>query len=406
VPGPPRASAAALARAMGRTACVAVALAAVVACHSPARRRQAPVAMPSASSSALLVPSAVLEGPAAAPPAPIVPSTFADLAARADPAVVFIETEQAMYGRDHRIVAAGVGTGFVFDPNGLILTNDHVVASATRIDVVFGKEERKRATIVGTDAPTDIAVLSIDAHGLRSIPLGDSDKIRVGDWVVAIGNPFSLAHTVSAGILSAKGRTKNDVKGLDPSGYYDYLQTDASINPGNSGGPLIDLSGRVIGINTAIKPEANSIGFAIPINMVRELLPSLIEHGKVKRSGMGMHVASLKDEDLTRLGLTSKAGLLVTKVVPGGPAAQAGIEVDDIVVSFEDQNGIEPGRMAWLTSIAGVGKKVRLKILRGRTVLTPTVVLGDLAESSDAAEKPDPLKRRRPGRDGESSPRP
>jgi serine protease Do len=248
-------------------------------------------------------------------------------------------------------------------------------------------------------------VLSIEAHGLRSIPFGDSDKIRVGDWVVAIGNPFSLAHTVSAGILSAKGRTKNDVKGLDPSGYYDYLQTDASINPGNSGGPLIDLSGRVIGINTAIKPEANSIGFAIPINMVRELLPALIEHGKVRRSGMGLHVASLKDEDLTRLGLTSKVGLLVTQVASGGPAAQAGIEVDDLIVSFEDQTKIEPGRLAWLTSIAGVGKKVRLKVLRGRTVMTPTVTLGDLAEPAES-EKSDALKRRRPGREGDSPPRP
>lgn len=354
-------------------------------CH--ARRHDGAPAGPSASASAAASaaqPSASVfaEGPALAPPAPLAPSTFADLAARADPAVVFIETEQAMFGRGKRIVAGGVGTGFVFDPSGLILTNDHVVANATRIDVVLG-EERRRATVVGSDGPTDVAVLRIEGHGLKSIPLGDSDRIRVGDWVMAIGNPFSLAHTVSAGILSAKGRTKNDVKGLDPSGYYDYLQTDASINPGNSGGPLIDLSGRVIGINTAIKPEANSIGFAIPINMVRELLPSLIEHGKVRRSAMGIVVASVKDEDVVRLSLAGRSGALVTHVTPGGPGAQAGLKVDDVIVAFEGVLGAGPNRLSWLTSIAGVGKKVRLKVERSKTTLFPAVVLGPLPESAE-----------------------
>ncbi len=329
--------------------------------------------------------SVYAEGSAEAPPAALAPSTFADLAARADPAVVFIETEQAMYGRGKRIVAGGVGTGFVFDPGGLILTNDHVVANATRIDVVFGEEERKRATVIGSDTPTDVAVLRIDGHNMKCLPLGDSDRTRVGDWVVAIGNPFSLSHTVSAGILSAKGRTKSDVKGLDPTGYYDYLQTDASINPGNSGGPLLDLTGRVIGINTAIKPEANSIGFAIPINMVRELLPTLIEHGKVARSAMGIWVASVKDEDMSRLSLSTKAGSLVTRVTPGGPGAQAGIAVDDVILAFESTAGAGPNRLRWLTSIAGVGKKVRLKIQRGQKVLYPTVVLAPAVDPDDPA---------------------
>ncbi|HVW24696.1 MAG TPA: trypsin-like peptidase domain-containing protein [Polyangiaceae bacterium] len=327
--------------------------------------------------------SVYAEGPPSPPPPALAPMTFADLAARADPAVVFIETEQAMYGRGKRIVAGGVGTGFVFDPNGLILTNDHVVANATRIDVVFGEEERKRATVIGSDTPTDVAVLRIDGHNMKCLPLGDSDGIRVGDWVIAIGNPFSLSHTVSAGILSAKGRTKSDVKGLDPTGYYDYLQTDASINPGNSGGPLIDLTGRVIGINTAIKPEANSIGFAIPINMVRELLPALIEHGKVARSAIGITVASLKDEDVTRLGLMSKTGALVTHVKPGGPGAQAGIAVDDVVLAFENTAGAGPNRLRWLTSIAGIGKKVHLKLQRGKKLLSPTVVLGPASDETD-----------------------
>jgi serine protease Do len=351
-------------------------------CRGRATRPEELPPVPSAVASA--APSVYAEGSAEAPPVALAPATFADLAARADPAVVFIETEQAMYGRGKRIVAGGVGTGFVFDPSGLILTNDHVVANATRIDVVFGEEERKRATVIGSDTPTDVAVLRIEGHNMKCIPLGDSDRIRVGDWVVAIGNPFSLSHTVSAGILSAKGRTKSDVKGLDPTGYYDYLQTDASINPGNSGGPLLDLTGRVIGINTAIKPEANSIGFAIPINMVRELLPTLIEHGKVSRSAMGVWVASIKDEDMSRLSLPNKIGSLVTRVVPGGPSAQAGILVDDVILGFENIAGAGPNRLRWLTSIAGIGKKVRLKIQRGQKVLYPSVVLAPAPEPEEA----------------------
>src|SRR5690606_6257174 len=163
-------------------------------------------------------------------------------------------------------------SGFVYDPDGLILTNNHVVANAADIQVTFAQDGRElKARVVGRDPPTDIAVLRVDAKGLSALPLGDSDKTRGGDWVVALGNPFGLSHTVSAGIVSAKGRTRDDVKGLDSSGYYNFLQTDASINPGNSGGPLLDTSGRVVGINTAIRARANNIGFAIPINMVREL---------------------------------------------------------------------------------------------------------------------------------------
>jgi serine protease Do len=352
-------------------------------------RSTAPQEAPPVTSAApSAAPSVYAVGSAEAPPAALAPSTFADLAARADPAVVFIETEQAMYGRGKRIVAGGVGTGFVFDASGLILTNDHVVANATRIDVVFGEEERKRATVIGSDTPTDVAVLRIEGHAMKSLPLGDSDRIRVGDWVVAIGNPFSLSHTVSAGILSAKGRTKSDVKGLDPSGFYDYLQTDASINPGNSGGPLLDLTGRVIGINTAIKPEANSIGFAIPINMVRELLPTLIEHGKVARSAMGIWVASVKDEDMSRLSLPNKAGSLVTRVNPASAGAQAGLAVDDVILAFEASSSVGPNRLRWLTSIAGIGKKVRLKVQRGQKILYPSVVLSPAPEAEESGSRP------------------
>jgi serine protease Do len=360
----------------------------VAAC---ARHGDAPAPRPSGSAVASPAPSApppaftVPPARVAAAPTAFGPPSFADLAARANLAVVFLETEQTMFGRGRRLVAGGVGTGFVFDPSGLILTNYHVIANASRVDAVFGEEDRKRATVVGADAPTDVAVLRVDAKGLPFLPLGDSDKARVGDWVVAIGNPFSLSHTVSAGILSARGRTRNDVRGLDPSGYYDYLQTDASINPGNSGGPLLDLAGQVIGMNTAIKPEANSIGFAIPIDMIRELLPMLVSQGKIRRSAMGVMVATVKPEDVARLGLRTRNGAIVTRVVPGGPGDHAGLAVDDVIIGFDEVTGAGPNRLRWLTSIAGVGKKARLKVARDRTILDVTVTLGELPEVAESA---------------------
>jgi len=365
-----------------------VALLCSVGCRPNVDRAPGGRSAPGAPAPAGSAPGVFPSASAAAPPPPTVPASFADLAARADPAVVFIETEQALLGHGHRILAGGVGTGFVFDSSGLLLTNYHVVANATRIDAVFGEEDRKRATVVGADAPTDIAVLRVEGKGFAHLPLGDSDEARVGDWVVAIGNPFSLAHTVSAGILSARDRTRADVKGLDPAGYYNYLQTDASINPGNSGGPLIDLSGRVIGINTAIKPEANSIGFAIPINMVRELLPSLLEHGRVQRSAMGAVVASVKEEDVARLGLSDRRGAIVTRVFTDGPADRAGVKVDDVIVSFGDTNDAGPNRLRWLASIAGVGKRVTLKILRNRRPMELTVELGLLPEPNPVPNLP------------------
>jgi serine protease Do len=321
-------------------------------------------------------------GSAVPPPVAPGPPNFADLAARANPAVVFIETEQASFGRGRRNVAGGVGTGFVFDPSGLLLTNHHVVANATRVDAVFGERDKKRATIVGFDAPTDVAVLRVEGKDFPYVPLGDSDAIRVGEWVVAIGNPFGLSHTVSAGILSARGRTYHEVKGLDDSGYYDYLQTDASINPGNSGGPLLDLSGRVIGINTAIKPEANTIGFAIPVNMVRDLLPTLVSRGRIRRSALGANVASVNQNDVERLGLPNQSGAIVTVIKPRGPAERAGLRVDDVIVSFGSATGLGPNRLRWVTSLTGVGKSVRLEVLRDRRVVPLTLTLGEQLEAN------------------------
>jgi len=328
-----------------------------------------------------------------APPGIQAPASFADLAAKADPAVVFVKTLQERRGITGRrqVVGEGVGSAFVYDPDGLIITNNHVIEGASEIYVVFGRKRQVKATIVGRDPRTDVAVIRVEEKNLPFLPLGDSEAVRVGDWVVAIGNPFALSHTVSAGIISARGRTIQDVKGLDESGYYDFLQTDASINPGNSGGPLLDTAGRVVGMNTAIRRAANNIGFAIPVNMIKELLPRLLADGGVKRSAIGVVVAPLMPEDRERLKLPDESGVLVSVVVPGGPAEKAGLVVDDVILSFQGEALPSPDRLRWVASLAGVGKSVTLRVARGGRLFDLQVKLEALPEraSSVPLEPPD-----------------
>jgi len=340
------------------------------------------------------LPVAATALPTALPlPAPLpgarAPQSFADLAAKADPAVVFVKTLQERRGASgrRRVIGEGVGTAFVYDPNGLIITNNHVIDEASEIRVIFGRKREVKATIVGRDPRTDIAVLRVEEKNLPYLPLGDSDALRVGDWVVAIGNPFALAHTVSAGILSAKGRTITDVKGLDESGYYDFLQTDASINPGNSGGPLLDMAGNVVGINTAIRANSNNIGFAIPINMVKELLPRVLKDGHIQRSAIGVHVSSVLPDDVERLKLGDENGALVRVIVPGGPADRAGLQVDDVIQAFEGEALTGPERLRWVASLAGVGKPVTLRVVRGGRTFDLKVTLVELP--SEASGPPD-----------------
>jgi serine protease Do len=327
------------------------------------------------------------------------PRSFADLAARANPAVVYVQTLQEQTGRRgaRRVVGEGLGSAFVFDSNGLILTNNHVIENATEISVTFEGKRRMSATVVGSDAKTDVAVLRVDAKDLPFLPLGNSDATRVGDWVVAIGNPFGLSHTVSAGIVSAKGRTQRDVQGLgDPSGYFNFIQTDASINPGNSGGPLLDLAGQVVGINTAIRARANSIGFAVPINMVKELLPQLIAEGRVRRSAIGIEILDLTPEDASRLGLGDTDGALVKGVLPGGPGDRAGLRVDDVIVAFDGQPVEAPQRLRWRASLAGIGKQVPVRVVRGRRTFDLKVTLGELDPSESGAPFGGPESERPP----------
>jgi serine protease Do len=327
-----------------------------------------------------------------APPGVQAPNSFADLAAKADPAVVFVKTLQERRGITGRrqVIGEGVGSAFVYDPNGLIITNNHVIEGASEIYVVFGRKRQVKATIVGRDPRTDVAIIRVEEKNLPFLPLGDSEAVRVGDWVVAIGNPFALSHTVSAGIISARGRTIQDVKGLDEAGYYDFLQTDASINPGNSGGPLLDMAGRVVGMNTAIRRSANNIGFAIPVNMIKELLPRLLADGGVKRSAIGVVVAPLMPEDRERLKLPDESGVLVSVVVPGGPADKAGLVVDDVILSFQGEALPSPDRLRWVASLAGVGKTVTLRVARGGRLFDLQLKLDALPERPSSAAPLEP----------------
>jgi serine protease Do len=230
------------------------------------------------------------------------------------------------------------------------------------------------------DTPSDVAVVKVPGERLPHLELGHSAAVRVGDWVVAIGNPFGLAHTVSAGIVSAKGRTRNDVD-LDPAGYYSFMQTDASINPGNSGGPLLDLGGRVVGINTAIRAGANSIGFAIPIDMVKALLPRLVRDGKVSRSALGIVAVSLSTDRVVALGLDPKRPVvLVQSVAAAGPADKAGVRDGDLILEFDGEPVQSEEALRWHASIAGIGHTAELLLRRGPRTMTLRVVLGELQE--------------------------
>lgn len=335
----------------------------------------------SASASAALVPVA----PLSAAPEPVRalvvdgggrPITFAPLVERADPSVSTVKAIVKRGGRE----AEGLGTAFVYDSGGLLLTNHHVVDKASELIVGFRDGREYPAEVVGADKRTDVAVLRIGEKGLPALPLGNSDAIQVGDWVLAIGNPFGLAHTVSAGILSARGRTRDDVKGLDDTGYYDFLQTDASINPGNSGGPLLNMQGEVVGINAAIRQNANNIAFTIPINMVKDLLPVLIRDGKVKRSAIGVVVADVTQEQATRLHRPNRKGAWVKAVQGGGPADKAGVVVDDIILNFDGKDVPDPNALRWFASISGVGKPANLRIVRDGKEFELKVTLGELPD--------------------------
>jgi len=257
-----------------------------------------------------------------------------------------------------------VGSGVIVDAaHGYVLTNSHVVENATNIEVTTKDNRRFKAKLIGRDPATDIAVLRVPADNLSAVPMGDSSHLQVGDFVLAVGNPFGLGQTVTSGIVSALGRS-----GLGIEGYEDFIQTDASINPGNSGGALVDLQGRLIGINTAILAPGGGnigIGFAVPINMARDVMDQLIRNGTVKRGRIGVAIQDLTPDLARALGTTRTEGALIARVAPDSPAQRAGLHSSDLIVAI---NGVPIHSAAELRNrvgLAPVGGKMALTVDRG-----------------------------------------
>jgi Do/DeqQ family serine protease len=272
-----------------------------------------------------------------------------------------------------------IGSGVIVDAaKGYILTNNHVVAQADKVVVRLNDDRSFDAKVVGTDPQTDLAVLQIKADQLTALPLGDSDKLQVGDFVVAIGSPFNLRQTVTSGIVSGLGRTTD----MDDGSYQDFIQTDASINPGNSGGALVNLRGELVGINSQILSSSGGsigIGFAIPINLAKSVMSQLIAYGKVERGRIGIVGQDLTPELAKALGLKIERGALVSRVLPGSPAARAGLKAEDVIV---EANGKPIKDMLELRNLVGllrVGDKVDLKVLRNGATREVTVTVGKIA---------------------------
>jgi serine protease Do len=277
-----------------------------------------------------------------------------------------------------------LGSGFIIDKEGYIITNNHVVEKAEQIKVRLSDKKEYDAQVIGTDPKTDLALIKIKAAGsLPVVRLGDSDKLEVGEWVVAIGNPFGLEQTVTTGIISAKGR----VIGAGP--YDDFLQTDASINPGNSGGPLFNLKGEVVGINTAIVAGGQGIGFAIPVNMAKGLLPQL-KKGKVVYGYLGVYIQDITPELATSFGLKEDKGVLVSDVTPDSPAKKAGVNKGDVILEYDGKQVEEKGQLTKMVGRTAIGKKVKLVVLRDKEQKTLWVTIGELSEKQVTAAAPKP----------------
>ena len=252
-----------------------------------------------------------------------------------------------------------LGSGFIIDKEGYIVTNNHVVENADQIKVKLANEEAYDATVVGRDPKTDLALIKISATSeLTPIQMGDSDSLDVGDWVVAIGSPFGLEQTVTAGIVSAKGR----IIGFGP--YEDFIQTDASINPGNSGGPLIDMDGEVVGINTAIVASGQGIGFAIPVNLAKGIIQQLKSSGEVTRGWLGVGIQDLNPELKKYYGIEDSGGVLVTQVFEGDPAEKGGIQVNDIIIAVDGQTVSSVRELSGIIANTRVGKRTAVTYLR------------------------------------------
>ena len=338
-------------------------------------------------------------------------SSFADLAARVSPAVVNVKVisvektvfPDQLFGKDfpfpgfqipfpqqpQEFKRQGTGSGFIISKDGLILTNNHVVDNAQGITVTLSDKKQYSAKVIGRDPKTDLAILKITPKAaLPTVALGNSDALRVGDWVMAIGNPFGLTNTVTTGIVSAKGRT------IGAGPYDDFIQTDAPINPGNSGGPLFNMRGEVVGINTAIFTQSGGnvgIGFAIPVNLVKTLLPQLETKGTVTRGWLGVSIQPVTPELARSFGLKQTQGALVGDVIAQGPAQKAGIKRGDVIVSFDGKKVDDSAMLPMIVASTPVGKTVPVQVIRDGKLTTLNVEISKLSEQT-AEVKPEQEK--------------
>ena len=347
-----------------------------------------------------------------------IPGSFADLAERLMPSVVNISTTQTVvsrsnpfpgfefppgspfgdmfkeFGTPQERQSSALGSGFIIDEKGIVVTNNHVIDGAEDIVVQVNGEKKFNAKVIGADPLSDIAVLQLDTKD-KFIPVkfGDSDKARIGDWVIAIGNPFGLGGTVTSGIISARNRS------IGLSRYEDYIQTDASINSGNSGGPLFDMNGDVIGINTAILGRSGNvgIGFSIPSNSAKIVIDQLIEFGETKRGWLGVRIQDVTKEIAEIENLDEPRGALVASVAPNSPSEKAGVKAGDIILEFNGERIQEMKELPIIVARTAVGKKVKVKIWRNKKEITKTITLGRLETSEDfkVAEKNTPLEEQK-----------
>jgi serine protease Do len=360
-------------------------------------------------------PAAPMVQTASTTPAEALQSAFVSVAERVRPAVVHIGTVQVAKdrrppvtpgpfaedpllmdffdqffgprgpGRREEFHQPGLGSGVIIDKRGYVLTNHHVVRGADGVTVRLSSKQEYRGRIVGIDVKTDLAVIRFEPGSEVAVArLGDSDSLRVGEWAIAIGNPFGLDQTVTVGVVSATGRADVGIATFE-----NFIQTDASINPGNSGGPLVNLRGEVIGINTAIVATGQGIGFAIPANMVKRITGQLIDRGKVTRGWIGIAMEPLTLDLAHSLGLSDTRGAVVARVYPGGPAAAAGLQKNDVVVSFEGVGVDDYRQLQRLSADAEVGQKVKLEVIRSRERRTVEL---RVAEAPDrvAPDRPSP----------------
>lgn len=350
------------------------------------------------------------ESQAQTPQPPVAPPRifpdFVELAERVMPSVLTVTTEDVISERDWRRLhpdmdpfefffgrprvprkrTFGAGSAFFIAADGLALTNNHVVERADKIFAYSANRDRYQAKVIGRDPATDLALIKVDGKGpFPFLPLGDSDALRVGEWVMAVGNPLGIGQTVTVGVVSGKGRTLNLSR--ESFSFENFIQTDAAINRGNSGGPLVNLKGEVVGISSAMNAGAENMGFAVPINTAKAILPQLKEKGKVVRGFLGVTITNVSPEDQEAFGLLSRDGALVQDVLEKGPAAKAGIKHGDVIVAVNGKPITSQRELIDTISLIAPGTKVELGIIRDGKRKNVTVTLADRKAESDSDEE-------------------